>query len=157
MFKISGFEFPEVEDNGDYGLARSVVAERAVKTLGMVINKLANTDHQRVRFFPLTCYEGKRGFEKQGSCAKIGYMFDTSKKVVYLAFSGQIDSNIAYEILVREGYEIEEINESSNSLIPKRPDIVSRTKRGYEGISKKEFAKRQAIEEKHAQSDRYCR
>ena len=156
MFKIRGFEFPEVEDKGDYGLARAVAAEKAVKTLGRIINEFANTDHQKVRFFPLTCYEGKRGFAKHGNCAKIGYMFDTDKREVYLAFSGQIDACLAYDVLVRDGYDVEEID-SSNLLIPKGLTIVSRTTRAYEGISKKELAERLAIEGRHAHSDVDCR
>ena len=157
MLKIKGFEFPEVEDKGDYGLARAVAAEKAVKTLGRIINEFANTDHQKVRFFPLTCYEGKRGFAKHGNCAKIGYMFDTDTREVYLAFSGKIDAGLAYGVLIRDGYDIEETDESFNSLTPERSTIVPRTRGAYAGISEKELAERLAIEERHAHSDTHCR
>jgi len=157
MFKIRKFEFPEVEDNGDYGLARAVAAEKAVKTLGRIVNEFANTDHQKVRFFPLTCHEGKRGFMKHKNCAKIGYMFDTNKREVYLAFNGQIDATLAYEVLLREGYDVEETDESFDPFISEITTKPIAPNWAYARLSEEELTERQVIEERHAHNDIYCR
>jgi len=84
-------------------------------------------------------------------------MFDTDKREVYLAFSGKIDAALAYGVLVREGYDIEETDESFNSLTHERATIFSGKTWAYAGISEKELAERLAIEERHAPSDVDCR
>lgn len=109
-FELKGFGLYDGDSNNPTSVKEAGMAERRMIDLGRVVNELANTDHQEVHFFPLTTSDGKKGFfdaSKKG--ARIGYCFDPRNGRAYLAFSGEMDAEIARKTLEAQGYDTKEI------------------------------------------------
>jgi len=162
FYEIAGFCF-SIKDSRDPEKEKDAErTERSILDLGKIVNELANTDHQIVSFYPLTTYEGRVGFcDNRERGARIGYCFDFRDGKAYLAFSGDIDAEIARQTLIRDGYKIRKIKQIPGIVFSDVEYINDIGKVDKERDKKErlllKIEERRAIEARHAENDIYCR
>lgn len=159
-FEVKGVCFNIDDSHDPRAESRTELTERAIKDLGRLVNQTANTDHKAISFHILTTCEGRADFcnnKKRG--ARIGYCYNSVNGNLYLAISGDMDEEIARQVIINNGYIIKEIKDIPGIIFPKiyfRGDSEEIKENAKREIAEN-IAERIAIEARHAQEDIYCR
>lgn len=91
--------------------ANTLFMARHTRDVARMVNAYANTDHQRLKLFPMADFRGQKEFhEYDGPGAKIGYAFDSASGEIVYAFGGDINVDIARQALEMEGLGVVEVD-----------------------------------------------
>lgn len=156
--KVVGKESPKHVSPRETTMNDTLLMEEKVKGLAKLVNVFANTDHQEIHLFQIAHEEGHKDFKESDlRGARIGYAFDSLTQEIYFGFAGEINVQTAERILIKEGYDVQEVvnlpgaYDFSRRFVD-RDDLTcpEDTHRDSYRITNDELAERLAIEKRHA-------